>query len=690
MRIILGLICLISLPAGAATIVVNTDDLTVVADDGLCTLTEAVDAANLNVASGLSAGECMAGDPYPAVDDITFDLGLFPGYFFPFAPFELNEPVRVIGPGADIMSLSSIANTRVFVVQNMQTNATFEISGMTFEFNHLRENFSQYGGALLVSLSAGSELLLDHLNFYQNSSEVGGGAIGIYGGNDNLITIRNSTFEANNTTNYNTTTPVGGGAIFIGANQNVVIENSSFYDNFNAHSPLTQPQSDAAGGAILVRSNQTVPTTVSIERSTFSNNHTTGVGGAIALGGPGYPSEWTQLTLKHSTLTLNQADSNDDQTGTLGSGGGLWSSSANSTNIFNSIIALNTDLSQMPDNDLNAPMNTFGYNLIGNNSGAAGTFPAGQPNPNDDWVGVPFAEIDPMLEPLSNHGGPTLSHRPEPNSIVLDQGKCNSQTMDQRHFYNSSTNFRTYDIPSINNALNGCDIGAVELSTDSSNPIPMAVNDSYNLLEDVMFTVSELNGLLANDTDNDTLIISDSGSVNVTGGDVDGLLELSANGAFQFTGTEADANGQTTFTYWATDGFNADQATVTLDILPVNDPPGFQALSTNLVSQTGIPLVITGWATHISPGPANESGQTLNFIVSVVNGPTGFFNQIPTINANNGNLTLDLQTNATGTAELNVILQDSGGTQNGGQNQSAPVTLWIQADDVIFRDGFEP
>lgn len=690
MRFILCLLCGLSCPVMAANIVVNTTDLTVIADDGLCTLSEAVDAANLNMVSGLTTGECVAGDPYPAIDDITFNLGIFPGYFFPFAPFELTEPMRILGPGAEVMSLSSISNQRVFVVQNIQINASYEISGMSFEFNHLRENFSQYGAAVLITLSAGSELLLDHLNFYQNSSEVGGGAIGLYGGNDNLITIRNSTFEENNTTNYNTSTPVGGGAVFIGANQNVLIENSSFFNNFNAHSPLVQPQSDAAGGAILVRSNQTLPTTVTIERSTFSGNHTTGVGGAIALGGPGYPSEWTQLDIKHSTLTLNQADSNDDQTGTLGSGGGLWSSSANSTNIFNSIIALNTDLSQMPDNDLNAPITTFGYNLIGNNSGAASTFPAGQPNPNDDWVGVPFAEIDPMLEPLADNGGPTLSHLPLSNSIVLDQGKCNSHTIDQRHFHNPISGFRTYDIPGISNALNGCDIGAVELSTSSSNPLPVAVDDSYNLLEDIMFTVSDINGLLSNDTDNNPLIISDSGSINVTGGDVDGLLELSADGAFQFTSTEPDANGQSTFSYLASDGFNASQATVTLNIQPVNDPPTFQALSTNMVSQTGLNQVITGWATNISSGPANESNQTLTFLVSEINVPVGFFNQTPTIDAVNGNLALYLQANASGTAELSIILQDSGGTQNGGQNQSAPLTLWIQADDVIFRNGFEP
>lgn len=119
MRFIFCLLCGLSFPVLSDNIVVNTTDLTVIADDGLCTLSEAVDAANQNMASGFTAGECAAGDPYPAVDDITFDLGIFPGYFFPFALFELTEPMRILGPGADVMSLSSIANLRFFIVQNI-------------------------------------------------------------------------------------------------------------------------------------------------------------------------------------------------------------------------------------------------------------------------------------------------------------------------------------------------------------------------------------------------------------------------------------------------------------------------------------------------------------------------------------------------------------------------------------------
>jgi len=59
--------------AGAATITVNSNSDTV-ADDGQCTLREAVIAANTNLASGASANECVAGDPLPIVDSIAFAI----------------------------------------------------------------------------------------------------------------------------------------------------------------------------------------------------------------------------------------------------------------------------------------------------------------------------------------------------------------------------------------------------------------------------------------------------------------------------------------------------------------------------------------------------------------------------------------------------------------------------------------
>ena len=59
--------------AVAANITVNNNS-DAVADDGLCTLREAIIAANTNLASGVTAGECGAGDPLPIVDTIAFAI----------------------------------------------------------------------------------------------------------------------------------------------------------------------------------------------------------------------------------------------------------------------------------------------------------------------------------------------------------------------------------------------------------------------------------------------------------------------------------------------------------------------------------------------------------------------------------------------------------------------------------------
>ena len=72
-RLFAGSAALLAAAAPAATIVVNGSG-DAVADDGTCTLREAIVAASANSASGASAGECAAGDPAPAVDTIAFAI----------------------------------------------------------------------------------------------------------------------------------------------------------------------------------------------------------------------------------------------------------------------------------------------------------------------------------------------------------------------------------------------------------------------------------------------------------------------------------------------------------------------------------------------------------------------------------------------------------------------------------------
>jgi hypothetical protein len=55
-------IAVLASPALAATISVNSTSETVDGEDGLCTLTEAVLAANQDAPSGTATGECESGD----------------------------------------------------------------------------------------------------------------------------------------------------------------------------------------------------------------------------------------------------------------------------------------------------------------------------------------------------------------------------------------------------------------------------------------------------------------------------------------------------------------------------------------------------------------------------------------------------------------------------------------------------
>ena len=82
---------------------------------------------------------------------------------------------------------------------------------------------------------------------------------------------------------------------------------------------------------------------------------------------------------------------------------------------------------------------------------------------------------------------------------------------------------------------------------------------------------------------------------------------------------------------------------------------------------------VSNWATAISAGPANESAQALNFIVT--NNNTSLFTSQPAVSAA-GTLTYTPSAN-TGTATVSVQVHDNGGTANGGVDTSAVQTFTI-------------
>jgi hypothetical protein len=128
--------------------------------------------------------------------------------------------------------------------------------------------------------------------------------------------------------------------------------------------------------------------------------------------------------------------------------------------------------------------------------------------------------------------------------------------------------------------------------------------------------------------------------------------------------------------------------TFTITVSAVNDAPSFVKGADESLSEDFGARTVSGWATAISAGPANEAGQTLTFVVS--NDNNALFSTQPAIAAD-GTLTYDAAPNANGTANVSVLLRDSGGTANGGVDASAAqafkITLYLVNDAPSFSKG---
>ena len=157
----------------ATTISVNSTADTVPADDGICTLREAIVAANTDTPSGVTAGECSAG----AGAD-TLDLtGVSGTITLTSALPSLTTDMAIAGPGAANLTISGNDLYRVFFVTN---GATVSISDLTIAHG---KSVGGAGGAGLT--------------------RAGGGAAGVGAGllvNSGTVALTGVTFDSNSVT----------------------------------------------------------------------------------------------------------------------------------------------------------------------------------------------------------------------------------------------------------------------------------------------------------------------------------------------------------------------------------------------------------------------------------------------------------------------------------------------------------
>ncbi|MEZ4709847.1 MAG: family 16 glycosylhydrolase [Caldilineaceae bacterium] len=358
----------------------------------------AITVTNLNNSGSGSLRQALADIAIGGA--ISFDASLAGGEIaLTSGPLTLSQDVIIDGSSAPGLSLNGGGTDRLLVV-NAGVNAT--VSGLTFTNGYA---FQLAGGIL----NNGS-LTLDHVTVTGNSMTTDAGdfwqgGAGIYNGEGSSLHLIDSTV-ANNSSGW------AGGGIYAFFNTSVLIERSTISGN----------TAQDVGGGLRTLGN------VSIQNSTLSGNVATNWHGGAAFVTDGV------MNILNSTIVGNSGPA--DAAGGLFVG--TFTTAAASLNLTNSVVANNTN------GDCFAGF--FGAGAVALTSGGHNV--AGDASCNLSATGDQ-PNTDPLLGPLTDNGGPTLTHALLPGSPAIDaadNGAC--PATDQRGVARPQGA--------------GCDIGAYE------------------------------------------------------------------------------------------------------------------------------------------------------------------------------------------------------------------------------------
>jgi CSLREA domain-containing protein len=552
-------------PVHAATITANSA-ADVIADDGVCTLREAITAANTDTASGATPGECPAGS---GADTITLPAGTYtlsiPGTdedANATGDLDITADLTINGAGAGATIIDGAHLDRVL---HLVAGVTAKISGLTMRngllvFDGIVNDvgggmYNQQGSATLTNVTFsdnyawwgggmfdgdGSSATLTNVTFSGNSSQVGGGMHN-WGGS---ATLTNVTFSGNTATYrgggmYNwggsvTLTNVtfsGNTATYGGGMHNwsgsATLTNVTFSGNASQDGGGMEDSSSGAtltdvtfsgnsashdgGGMYIDWSGSATLTNV-----TFSGNSAIRVGGGIANGGD---PTLTNVTFSGNTATYgggmaswgSPTLTNVTFSGNSASwhGGGTYASAGT---LKNTIVANNS-----PD-DCAGSITSAGHNLIE----AAACRIAGDTTGN-------IIGVDPLLGALADNGGLTQTHALLAGSPAVDAGSpdCPPPTTDQRGVARPQGA--------------ACDIGAFELEPADSTPPAVTLTTPA---EGAIYTLNQ--AVLADYTCEDEA--GGSGLASCVGDVADGAaIDTASVGPNTFTVTAEDNAGNIAF-----------------------------------------------------------------------------------------------------------------------------------------------
>jgi hypothetical protein len=342
---------------------------------------------NLNDAGSGSLRDAIASTPSGGTVD--FQAGLTGTILLSGDRLWITKDLTIAGPGADLITVS--ANSAGFASQVLEIGAfTVNISGMTIaNGSHvdlaggilnrgtltvtnctLSGNSATYGGGIL-----------NYGTLTVTNSTLSGNSAGALGGgiwNQGTVTVTNCTLSGNSGGEF-------GGGITNAVGGTLTVISSTLTGN---SASVPSPYYGGGGGICTFGS-------LTVTNSTFSGNSASG---SHSDGGGIFSAvDSSMVTVTSCTLSGNSTSGGD------ASGGGFRGSGL----FRNTIIAGNT-APNAPD--LFGDLGSQGYNLIGNIQGASG------------FVATDLLEVDPLLGPLQNNGGPTQTMALLAGSPALNAG----------------------------------------------------------------------------------------------------------------------------------------------------------------------------------------------------------------------------------------------------------------------------
>ena len=400
---------------------------------------------------------------------------------------EVNNSLTIIGPGPANLTITGNDSNRVF---NIALYAAVNISGLAISNAMATSGFNGDGGGIyndgtltLSNCIISGCTAMTGTNAADGAQLVnpgptggtGGNGGGIYNDNAGTLSLVACVLSGNNSGMGGMGAPQplgtlyfagpggtggGGGAVYNAGTLRAT--NCTFSNNLgglggnggiSSFYVAASPGNGGPGGAIYNLGTATLTGCTFNGNSGGPGNANVPAGGTLVPGNGG--SAGAIYNAGTVRLTLCTLDGNAGGTGTIaGDGGGIYNSGSatltastitrNSattgggvynTSDFgavNTIFAGNIATTNAPD--YYGSFSSEGYNLIGNDAGSFGFF-AGFDN---DLVGNSNAPINPLIAPLANNGGPTLTVALLPGSPAIGAGDDGlvfmGITTDQRGF----------------------------------------------------------------------------------------------------------------------------------------------------------------------------------------------------------------------------------------------------------------